>query len=48
MKNRIKKILQVIIKNRPVSVLTVFVDKVIVYEWILFGKFKIAKTTKTI
>lgn len=48
MKKNLIKIIQGIIKNRPVSVITVFVDKIIVYEWLLFGKFRIAKTTKTI
>lgn len=48
MKKKLIKTVQVIIKNRPVSVITVFVDKIIVYEWLLFGKFRIAKTTKTI
>lgn len=48
MKKKLIRIIQVIIKNRPVSVITVFVDKIIVYEWLLFGKFRIAKTTKTI
>lgn len=43
----IKKLAQKILKYRT-SVNTIFVDKVIIQEWLLFGSFKIGKTTKNI
>ena len=44
---RLQKLAQKILKYRT-SVSTVFADKIIVQEWILFGTFKIGKTYKTI
>lgn len=44
----LQKLAQSIIKCRQVSVTTIFVEKVIGYEWVLFGKYKIGKTFKTI
>lgn len=43
----IKKILQKVIKYRR-SVNMIFADKVIVQEWILFGRFTVNKSFKTI
>lgn len=44
----IQKIAQRIIKNRQASVITIFSEKIICYEWLLFGKYIIGKTHKTI
>lgn len=43
-----KKLIQKILKYRAAYVVTVFTDKIICYEWILFGKFIIGKSYKTI
>ena len=43
-----KKLIQRIIKYRAAFITTVFVDKIICYEWILFGKFKVCRTFKTL
>lgn len=43
-----KKIIQKILKVRKTSVTTIFVNPIITEQWILFGKFTICKTYKTI
>lgn len=44
----LRKIIQGIIKARPIAVNMMFSEKVIIYQWILFGKFKIFKTFKSL
>ncbi len=43
----VKKLVQKILKYRT-SVSMIFCDKMIVQEWLLFGSFKIFKTSKRI
>lgn len=45
---QIQKILQKVIKYRQASVITIFSEKIICYEWLLFGKYIIGKTHKTL
>jgi hypothetical protein len=42
----LKKLAQKILKYKTTSVSTVFVDKIIIQEWLLFGTFKIGRTFK--
>jgi hypothetical protein len=44
----IQRLVQKIIKYRQASVNTIFTEKIIGYEWLLFGKYKIARTSKTV
>lgn len=43
----LRKFAQKILKYRT-SVNIIFVDKVIIQEWLLFGSFRIGRTTKRI
>lgn len=44
----IQHLIQKIIKCRQTTVNTIFVEKIIGYEWLLFGKYKICKTFKSV
>ena len=44
----IQRLVQKIIKYRQASVNTIFTEKIIGYEWLLFGKYKIGRTFKTL
>ena len=41
-----RKFIQKIIKYRKTSVSTIFVDKIITEEWILFSRFRILKVIR--
>ena len=43
-----KKLIQKILKVRKTAVTTIFVNPIITEQWILFGKFTIHKTNKTL
>jgi len=44
----LQKLAQKILKYKTTSVSTVFVDKIIIQEWLLFGSFKIGRTNKRV
>lgn len=43
-----KKLIQKILKCRKSAVTTIYANPIITEEWVLFGKFVIGKTFKTV
>ncbi|SDE73278.1 hypothetical protein [Riemerella columbipharyngis] len=48
MKKTIKKLVHRVLKYRHSAVSFIFADMVVAEEWILFGRFTISKTFKTL